>query len=381
MGREWKLLLLALLLTMGLVACGGGGSTGGTEPEAETGDAEPVAAGDVFKGNCTPEGTLRLWNWSEYMEPELLKEFGDLHGIMVLEDNFSSNEEVLSKLRAGASGYDLIFPSDYAVDIMAEEGLIAELDRSNIPNIANVDPRNMGLYYDPENKVSLPFQWGVTGIGYNTTYFETAPDSWSFVFDPEIAGTQEGFFSILDDEREAIGAALKYLGHSVNDTDPAHIEAARDLLLAQKAFASFSGYNSDNFYDTLAGEEVQYAQSWSGGTALAASQNPDIRFAVPKEGGVIWQDNMAIPTDSTNKCTAELFMNFLLDPQIAARLIDYTFYNTPVLGAEEFMLPETTELLSKGFVPDDETRARLEWIERAGDSTIFSDTWTEIKSR
>lgn len=400
------LILVALLVAAALGACTddpggrdpGGDSTLLEEQEPITDDLEPgvqeespeagaeevdpgnVVEGDLFTGSCEVSGPLRLWNWSEYMDPDLMAEFGDRYGIEVTEDNYSSNEEMIAKLRAGSSGYDLVFPSDYAVAILGEEGLLMELERANIPNLDKLEPELTGLYYDPENRYSVPFQWGTTGIAYNTDYVETAPDSWAYLFEPDQVNAVDGFFSMLDDEREAIGAALKYLGYSVNDTDPAHVEEAKALLLAQKEMGNFSAYNSDNFYQTLASEEVLFAQAWSGGAALAADENPAIRFVIPKEGGVIWQDNMAIPQDAPNKCTAELFINFMLAPENAARLSDYTFYNTPVVGARELMDPYTQEILDKGFLPDAETMGRLEWIRRT-DDTIFSDSWTEIKSR
>ncbi len=397
-----KLWIILLLLSLALPACGGNANEANStvlEPEGQVvsdivPDDEPddeiidvsgttgteTAAGDAFVGNCEVSGPLRLWNWSSYMDPELMAEFGARYGIEVTEDNYSSNEDMLSKLQAGNSGYDLVFPSDYAVGLAAQAGLLAELERANIPNIENLNPELMGLYYDPENQYSVPFQWGVTGIAYNTTYFESPPDSWGYLFDAELAGSVDGFFSMLDDEREAIGAGLKFLGYSVNDTDPEHVAQAEELLLTQKQMPNFSAYNSDNFNQTLASEEVIIAQAWSGGAALAASENEAIRFVVPQEGGVIWQDNMAIPADAPNKCTAELFINFMLEPEIAARLSDYTYYNSPVPAALELLDPFTQELLAKGFTPDEATMGRVEWIERS-DDTIFSDTWTEIKSR
>lgn len=388
MKRTIWLVLLVLLMIM--TACGGtdatptsdNGDTGDSTETTDNNDSDDAPeTADVFMGNCEVSGPLRLWNWSEYMDPEIMQEFGQAYGVDVTEDNFSSNEEIITKLRAGNSGYDIVFPSDYAVALLAEEGLLAPLDKENIPNMGNLQADLTGLYFDPENAYSVPFMWGTTGIAYNQKYFETPPTSLATLFDTATIEGQEGFFSMLDDEREAIGGALKYLGYSVNDSDPAHIAEARDLLLSQKGLSQFSGYNSDNFYDSLAGEEIYYAQAWSGGAALAASENPDVRYVVPQEGGVIWMDNLAIVSDSANKCTAELFINFLLDPGVSGRLIDFTYYNSPVTGALDNASEETRVLLEEGFIPDPATLERLEWIERSEDSTIFSDTWTEVKSR
>ncbi len=373
---RWMWLIVGLV-TAALAACGGAG-------EDASSDTPPVSEGgegrEAFLGSCTPSGPLRLFNWGEYLDPAIREQFQAVYGVEVTEDNYGSNEELITKLRAGNSGYDLVFPSDYAVAQMAEEGLLAELERENIPNIENVNPELMGLYYDPDNRYSLPYQWGVTGISYNEAYFETAPDSYALIFDASVAGQQEGSFSVLDDERETIGAALKFLGYSVNDSDPAHVAEAEALLLEQKQLSNFSGYNSENFYDALAGEEVVFAHAWSGGTALAASENEAIRFTVPQEGGVIWQDNMAVPADAPNRCTAELFINYILHPEIAAQLVSFTYYNTPVLAALDLVDEETRALLDIVAV-DEATMDRLEWIERTEGSSVFSDAWTRVKSR
>jgi spermidine/putrescine transport system substrate-binding protein len=313
------------------------------------------------------------------MDPELMAAFGEMYGVEVTEDNYSSNEEMIARLQAGNSGYDLVFPSDYAVNILAEEGLLAELTFNNIPNLEHVEPALRGMYFDATNTYSVPFQWGTTGIAYNSAYME-APTSWATLFDPEAVDVEVAFFTMLDDERESIGAALKYLGYSINESDPAAIEEAKELLLEQKANPMFSAYNSDDADGMLASEEIYFAHIWSGDAALAASEHEAIRYVIPEEGSVIWMDNMAIPADAPNRCTAELFINFILDPENAAQLTEYTYYNTPVTAARELLDPATAELL-EGITPDAETMERLEWIERTEADTIYSDAWTEVKAR
>ena len=314
------------------------------------------------------------------MDDAVLAQFEEECGVKVIQDLYSSNEDLIAKIQVGNSGYDLMMPSDYAVDIMIDRGLVAELDKNNIPNIANLAPNKMGLYYDPENKYSLPYQWGVTGIAYNTTYFEQAPNSWAILFDAEQVCEHSGFVSMLDDEREVIGAVLKYLGYSYNDTDLAHHEEAKALLLAQKD--CLAGYNSDNYNQSLAAEEVVLAHAWSGGTALARSENPNIAFVIPQEGGAIWMDNMAIVFDAPHKYTAEVFMNYLLEPEIGAQLSNYIYFFTPNTAAKEFLDTAYFELLeSGGMLLEESDFDRLEWIERNDETIIFSDTWTAIKAQ
>lgn len=324
--------------------------------------------------------TLHLFNWADYMDEAIRAQFEAECGVQVVEDIFSSNEDMIAKIQAGNSGYDLVIPSDYAVDIMVRNNLLAELDKSNIPNIENLDPNQMGLYYDPENNYSLPFQWGVTGIAYNETYLETAPTNWATLFDPDQVCEHSGFVSMLDDEREAVGAALKYLGYSYNDTDPAHHEEAKALLLAQKE--CLAGYNSDNYNQSLASEEIVLAQAWTGGAALARAENEAIYFVIPEEGSAIWQDNMAIPVDAPNQYTAEIFMNYLLEPEIGAQLSNFTYFFTPNKAAQPLLDEQYFAILeSGGMLLEPSDYDRLEWIERNDDTLIFSDTWTAVKAQ
>ena len=177
---------------------------------------------------------LHLYNWSEYIDPEIFTSFEEEYGIQVVEDTFSSNEELLAKLQAGAGGYDLIVPSDYMVGIMIEEGLLEELDKGELTNLGKLDPTFTDPPFDPGMAHCVPYQWGTTGIGYNSDEFDEPPDSWAYIFDPAVAGEFAGQMTMLNDSREAFSAALKYLGYSINTTDEAQLAEARDLLIQQK---------------------------------------------------------------------------------------------------------------------------------------------------
>lgn len=348
---------------------------------AEEAPAEAAAASDRCGDPSQLSAKLNIFNWSEYMDPDILTQFEAECGVAITQDIYSSNEDMIAKLLAGNSGYDLVFPSDYAVQILISEGLLAELDKANIPNIKNLNPDQMGLYYDPDNKYSLPYQWGTTGLAYNVTEFpDGPPESWAAIFEPDQVCQHSGFVSMLDDEREVIGAALLYLGYSYNETDPAAQKKAEDLLKAQKE--CITGYNSDNFDDNLAAEEVLLAHAWSGAVATARSENENVAYTIPKEGGAIWQDNMAIPADAPRKYTAEVFINYILDPEIGAQLSNWTYYFTPNQAAEPLLDEDYFNLLeSGGMLVDDETRETLQWIQRDDKSIIFSDTWTAVKAQ
>ncbi len=396
--KFWIYLVVAMALSLA-VACGGGTEpaapaaseapteTSETMPEEEHADGEEhtevpeeVAMADRCGDKTKLAAEINFYNWADYVDEEILTAFEEECGVKVNLDVYSSNEDLIAKLQAGNSGYDLVVPSDYAVEIMIERGMIKELDFANIPNFQYMNPANLGLYYDPDNKYSVPYQWGTTGIAFNTAFFEEEPDSWAYLFDPALVCEHSGFASMLDDERESVGAALKYLGYSYNDTDPAHHQEARDLLLAQKE--CLAGYNSDNFSTTLAGEEVVIAHAWSGGAALARDENENIKFVIPKEGGAIWQDNLAVPSDAPNPYTAEVFINYLLDPDVGAQNTNYIYYFTPNSASEPLLDEYYFNLLSDGgMMVDDEVYARLEWIERTAETIIFSDTWTAVKAR
>lgn len=384
-----RLLIPGLFLLLVLAGCAATGSAPAATSSESAPAPAPAAAEAAPAEAALPEfcgdasrlaPVLRFFNWADYMDEDIMTQFEAECGVKVTQDIYSSNEDLIAKLQAGNAGYDLVIPSDYAVQILISAGLLHKLDMANIPNVANIDPALMGMYYDSENVYSIPYQWGTTGIAYNTTAYPDGVDSWAALFDPAQVCEQKGFSSMLDDERESIGAVLKYLGYSYNDSDPDHQAQARDVLLAQKD--CLAAYNSDNYNQTLASEEVMIAHAWSGGTAMARSENENVKFVIPKEGGSIWMDNMSIPADAPNSYTAEIFINYLLSAEIGAQLSNYTYYFTPNLAAQPLLDPYYHDLLeSGGMVVDDAVRSRLEWIKRDDTSIIFSDTWTAVKAR
>lgn len=399
----WLLTLtLGIALSLLLSACGGQAATPAEEPAEQTVEEAPaeeaaeeaaeettaaeapveeVAASDRCGDASQLSGELNIFNWSDYMDPDIMIQFEEECGVSVTQDLYSSNEDLIAKLQVGNSGYDLVFPSDYAVEILANAGLLAEIDKSNLPNLENLDPSLMGLYYDPTNTYSIPFQWGTTGLAYNVTAFpDGPPESWAAIFEVDQVCQNSGFVTMLDDEREAIGAALLYLGYSYNETDPEAQQQVEDLLKAQKD--CLAAYDSDNVEDAMAAEEIFLAHSWSGLTALARDENENIAYTIPQEGGAIWMDNMTIPADAPNKYTAEIFINYILDPGIGAQLTNFTYYFTPNLASEPLLDEYYFTLLETGgMLVDDETRAKLQWIERSDETIIFSDTWTAIKAQ
>ncbi len=378
-------LVLALCMAL-LAACGGGTASPGNEygGGGATTPAGGTSAEGVDRNRLSRE--LYFYNWSDYIDPDLLAQFEALYGVRVIVDTYDSNEDMIAKLRAGNSGYDVVAPSDYAVAIMAAEKLAAPLDATLAPNLVHLDPDLLDQPFDPGNTISVPYFYGITGIAYNARSFPEGIDSWAALFDTSVIAAYRGKFSMLDDERETPGAALRYLGHSLNETDPAVLQQVEALLIAQKPY--LAAYNSADVNRKLASEEYVIAHAWSGSALQARSGlegefsgNPDIRFVIPREGGMIWMDNLVIVADSPNSYTAHVFINFLLDPEVAARNAEWTGFLTPNQDALPLLSEELQALYAEGFAPDDEVRQRLEWAIRNEQTAVFTDLWTVVKGR
>jgi spermidine/putrescine-binding protein len=386
-GRTIGVLLVLLLVA---AQCGGGATPQATEaPPAtqetmtteEAGATEEAAATEGAAAGPELDQELYVFNWSAYINEDLIAQYQEETGVKITYDTYDSNEDLLAKLQAGATGYDVIFPSDYMVSQMIELGLLAELDHNNIPNFQYVADFNKNPAYDPGNKYSMPYFWGTTGVGYDSTVLDPPPDSWAWLLDPEIACQyQDGGINVLDDQREVIGAALKYLGYSLNDTDEAHLNEARDLILAVKP--CWRTFDSSGYIENLMiPGEIVLTQGFSGDVFVAAEENENWAYIVPKEGSTVWQDNLCIPASSSRQATAEHFINWMLDPQHAAENTNYVWYANPVEAAKEYIDPEILE--DPAIYLDEETISRLEWIESLPPEAlaIYDRVWTEIKAQ
>ena len=362
--------LLAIVVL--LSACGP------TLPPTALPTALPTAGATAVPTQPQLAAELHIFNWSEYIDPQIYDDFEQEFGVQVIEDTFASNEDLLAKLQAGASGYDIIVPSDYMVQIMVGLDLLTPLDMNNIPNRGNLYAIFEDPPYDPGNVYCIPYQWGTTGIGYNSEVITQTPDSWGYLFDPALASPYAGKMSMLNDAREVIGSALKYLGYSLNSTDPAQLEEAKQILLQQKAWVTT--YDSEQFEDLLTTGNTVIGQGWSGEYFTVAVDDPRVMYAIPKEGAAIWADNLCIPKTSANKYTAEVFLNYLLRPDVAAMVSNYTWFASPVEAAEPYLNPDI--LNEPAIYPPEEVMTRLEWIKDIGTATALYDRiWTEIRAK
>lgn len=316
---------------------------------------------------------LNIFTWAGYVSDDIRNGFEKEFGVDVIVDTYASNEDLLAKLQAGATGYDVIMPSDYMVSILIKLDLLAELDRGAIPNFQNVSPLFLGKYFDAENRYSVPYTFGTAGIAYDSAVVQPAPDSWNVLWNETYANQ----FSMLDDQRETLGAALKLLGYSLNTTDVEELQAAKEKLIAQKPLVK--QYKSEAEELLIAGDVVM-AHCWSGDAFRAAETRNTIRYVIPREGSSQFIDAVCIPKAAPHQGLAAQFINYLLRPEINAKITLFTKYGTCVPTAREH-LPQS--LREHQFIyPPKEVLESLEWLKDPGDFTRhYNRAWEEIKAR
>ena len=264
-------------------------------------------------------------------------------------------------------------PSDYMVSILIKQDLLAELDRGNIPNFQNISPLFLGKYFDADNRYSIPYTFGTAGIAYDSSVVTPAPDSWTVLWDTRYKNR----FSMLDDQRETIGAALKLLGYSLNTTDREEIKAAKEKLIAQKPLVK--QYKSEAEELLIAGDVVM-AHCWSGDAFRATETRPTIRYVIPKEGSSQFIDAVCIPKSAPHQALAEQFINYLLRPEVNAKITAFTKYGTCVPTAKEYLPEHLRE--HKFIYPPAEVLESLEWLKDPGDFTRhYNRAWEEIKAK
>lgn len=364
MQNRWGRSLTALLLASAVLA---GCASGGAKKASNIPD--PVKDPKVDTAKLSKD--LNVFNWSEYLPQSVLDDFQKLYGVKVNYDTYSSNEEMHAKLKAGGSGYDLVFPEIYMVKVLKREGLLEPLDKANIPNLANIEARFKGLEHDPSNDHSVPYLWGTTGIVINTEKIKPeAITSWNDLWKPEFAG----HLVMPDDAREVIGIALRADGLPLNTTDKGALQKAAEKLKGLKP--NIKAFNSDSPKDLLLGGEVWGGVVWSGEAALVMRESDSYQYILPPEGVTMWIDNVAIPKGSKNKYTAEVFINFLLDPVVSARLSEEYPYGNPNKAAQQY-IPEA-DRQNPAINP---TLKKVESLDDLGDemNQLYDQLWTEIK--
>lgn len=350
MKRNFLALSLAACGLLSLSACGGGPSGANAN-------------------------VVNVYNWGEYIDMSVLEDFEAATGIQVNYQTYDSNEALYGKLAGGATGYDVIIPSDYMIGQMVEEDMLEPLNFDHIPNFADVDPTLKNPEYDPENLYSVPYMYGILGIIYNTTLVDPGEDmeTWDVLWDE----TYTHDILMFDNSRDTVGIALKKLGYSYNTTDPAQIQEALDLLIAQKPL--IQGYFMDKIFEKMEGANCAIGVYYYGDYLTMAENNPDLAFAIPREGTNRYVDAMCIPKGAEHKENAEAFINFMCSTQAGLKNCEETWYSTPLLSVREELDPEVAEdpnaYPDAAFMEEQcETYACLPEPIRA----LYSDLWVRL---
>jgi putrescine transport system substrate-binding protein len=348
--------IAATAMSLLLAACGG--KSPGDQPAA--GDAPAPAAADAV---------VNVYNWSDYIDPQVLDDFRKDTGIEVRYDVFDSNEVLETKLLTGKSGYDVVVPSAYFLERQLAAGVFQKLDRSQLPGLANLDPEitAQAARHDPGNEHSVVYMWGTTGIGYDAARVQAimadAPvDSWKLLFDPAIlARFKDCGVSVLDDPTDMVATTLLYLGKDPNSQDEADLAAAEALLLKIRPY--IRTIHSSQYIDQLANGELCIAVGYSGDILQArdraeeAGKPIDIQYSIPKEGALMWFDTLAIPADAPHAANAHRFIEYLLRPEVAAANSNFVYYANA--NARSTSLLEEDLRDDPGIYPTPEVKARL----------------------
>ena len=345
MKRIKSIVLLLLVLIMGTMATG-------------CGDKRP---------------TINVYNWGDYMDTSIIKDFEEEYNIKVNYSTFATNEDMYVKLKQGGTSYDVLFPSDYMIERMVSEDMLVKLDKNNISNIKNVEEKFLGLDFDPNDEYSIPYMWGTVGIIYNKKMVDDKVDSWDILWNEKYKDQ----IIMLYSQRDSIAVALKKLGYSMNTRDVKELEEAKQELINQKPLVY--AYLGDEVKDVMIGGEAALAVVWSGDAVAMIRENPDLEYAIPKEGTNLWFDNMVIPKSTKNKEAAEKFINFMCRPDIAAKNADYIGYSTPIPEAVK-LLPEDIRN-SKVAYPEDEKIENTEIFKDPKDIIqVYDKIWTDVTS-
>ena len=354
-----------------------------------------LAVGCVIFGAGSPaqERVVNVYNWSDYIAPAVLDEFTKGTGIKVRYDTFDANETLETKLLAGNSGYDVVVPTGYFLQRQIKAGVFQKLDKSKLPNLDNVWPaiaRRLAVY-DPGNQYAVNYMWGTTGIGFNVKAVKerlgenARIESWDLVFKPElITKFKDCGIYMLDSADDILPAALHYLGLNPNSTEPADLDRAADLM--SKIRPAVRKFHSSEYINALAGGEICLVVGWSGdikqarNRAIEAKNGVEVGYVIPKEGAQMWFDNIAIPRDAPHPDAAHAFINFLLEPKVAARNSNFVAYANGNLASQKFI--DKSVLDDPGVYPPPATMDKLYTIQARGprEQRLINRLWTRIKT-
>ena len=326
-------------------------------------------------GGGGSKNTLTVYNWGEYIDPELIDQFEEETGIKVIYETFDSNEAMMTKISQGGSAYDIAVPSEYAIEMMLEDDLLVELDHSKLPNLQNIDPYFLDLPFDPGNQYSVPYFWGTLGLVFNPNLVEDHLDftSWEQLWDESLRNK----VFLFDGVREVIGMGLNSIGYSLNMKDEAILREATDHL--KTLTPNIKAIIGDEITNLMVNNEAAVALTFSGQAADMMWENEELDYAVPEEGSNLWFDNMVIPKTSKNVDGAHKFIDFMLRAEVGAQNADYVGYSTPNAASMDLLDEEVVS--DERFYPNLEMRDRLEVYEDLGLEWIgrYNELFLEFK--
>jgi spermidine/putrescine transport system substrate-binding protein len=342
----------------------------------------------LFIGNAYAENVLHLYNWNNYISDETIARFEAQCVCRVVQDYYSDNEEMLAKLAAGATGYDLIVPTGNAMESLIHQHALRPLDKSLLPNLKNIAPAYLDTAFDPGNRYSVPYAYTLTLIGYNSEKIRELGlpvDSWAVIFEPRYLEKIKGHITVLDSQRELLAAALKYLGHSANDTDEAHWKQARDLIIRAKPY--WAAFNASSYIKELTVGNIWLVHGYSNDIFQADldAQNAGRKFrifsSIPKEGVVLALDSMVLHNSGPRPDLAHRFINFMLDGRNSAELTNLIGSGNPNRDALQYIKPEIAQ--NPAVFPGTAQQARLEMLRDLDrhQRRVLSRIWIEIKLR
>ena len=331
-----------------------------------------LAVGLLSGCGSKDERVVYVYNWGEYMDESLNDEFTAKTGIKVVYDYFDTNEALYALLKGGSAEYDVIFPSDYMIERMINEDMLAKIDYSKLPNYANIDDKFKNLPYDPEGQYSVPYLWGILGIIYNTTMVDEPVDSWDILWDEKYSGK----ILMIGNQRDAIAVALKRLGFSMNTTSETELLGAENELMKQKEL--LQAYVMDQSYNKMEGNSAALCLYYSGDALAMMENNPDLSFAVPDEGSNYYMDSMCIPKNAKNVDEAHEYINFMLEAESGLRNCEEVYGSTP--NKETFKLLDPDSQASEFMYPSDEVLAKSEMYSALPEETykLYDEIWKNL---
>jgi spermidine/putrescine transport system substrate-binding protein len=316
---------------------------------------------------------LSVYTWSDYIKPELIRRFEKENGCRVVIDTFESNEAMYAKLKAGATGYDILTPTSYMVSMMFDQDMLAGLDRSRLPNLSHVDPEFLKITVDKAMDHSVPYMLVWSGIAYLEGRVKDVKPTWEMFGRTDLKGRM----TMFNDMRESIGAALKSLGYSINTVNEKELQEAAAVLLRWKK--NLAKFDNEQYKLGLASGEFLLVHAWNGDVFQVRKENPDVRFFIPEEGTVISCDDLVIPKSSRQVSLAHAFINFLHDPEVAAENTNFIYYLCPNKDAYPLLAPEIRG--NPGIFVKPEIMAKSELIANLKEANaLYVKVWDRVKS-